>query len=68
MFQVKVWVVLCNADVQENCVPQGGVLSRILFTTDMNTLGRAMPHTIFYSVLVPAIEWQIQLGVNKPAK
>lgn len=79
-FQVRVGNVLSRMFVQENGVPQGGVLSCTLFIVKMNSLGTALPRSISYSLYVDDVhiafkscnmsicERQIQLAANKLTK
>lgn len=76
-FVVRVGNALSKHFIQENGVPQGGVLSCTLFIVKMNSLRSVLPKTISYSVYVDDVqisfkscnlaicERQIQLGVNK---
>lgn len=78
-FRVRVGTALSRVHVQENGVPQGGVLSCTLFIVKMNSLRKALPPSIscliyvddvqlsFKSCNLSVCERQVQLGVSKLA-
>ncbi|WP_316399482.1 reverse transcriptase domain-containing protein [Bradyrhizobium sp. 33ap4] len=76
-FRVRVGTTYSRLFQQENGVPQGSVLSVTLFIVKMNSIAKAIPRTIFYSLYVddvqisysssslPVAERQLQIATNK---
>lgn len=79
-FQVRLGTTLSDIFVQENGVPQGGVLSVTLFAIKINTIAKVIPRSIAYSLYVDDLqisssscnpsscERQLQLAINKISK
>lgn len=55
-FRVTVGSALSRVHVQENGVPQGRVLNCTLFIVKMNSLGKALPRTVSYSMYVDDVQ------------
>uniref|UniRef100_A0A147BLN2 Putative tick transposon n=1 Tax=Ixodes ricinus TaxID=34613 RepID=A0A147BLN2_IXORI len=76
-FQVRLGCTLSDPFVQENGVPQGGILSVILFAVKINSIAKILPPSISYSLYVDDLqiscsssntsscERQLQLALNK---
>ena len=76
-FRVRVGNQLSDRFLQENGVPQGGVLSVALFALAINDIGSVLPHSIGRSLFAddiaiwccslstPALERQLQLAVTR---
>ena len=76
-FRVRVGNQFSDRFLQENGVPQGGVLSVALFALAINDIGSVLPHSIGRSLFVddfaiwcsslstPALERQLQLAVTR---
>lgn len=55
-FRLKLDSTLSKEFVQDNGVPQGGVLSVTLFIVKMNSLSRVMPSMVHYSLYVDDLQ------------
>uniref|UniRef100_A0A6B0V5G3 Putative tick transposon n=1 Tax=Ixodes ricinus TaxID=34613 RepID=A0A6B0V5G3_IXORI len=76
-FQVRLGSILSDVFLQENGVPQGGVLSVTLFAVKINSLAKVVPTSVSYSMYVDDLqisfsscnlsscERQLQLTINK---
>lgn len=79
-FYVRLGTTLSREFLQENGVPQGGVLSVVLFIIKMNSMARVIPASVQYSIYVddvqvsvsscnPSIcERRVQLTINNLTK
>lgn len=79
-FQVRFGSTLSDVFLQENGVPQGGVLSVTLFAVKINSLAAAIPPSVSYSLYVDDVqisfsscnlsscERQLQVSINKMSK
>lgn len=71
---------MSSVHIQENGVPQGGVLSVTLFLIKLNSIGNVIPKSLTYSIYVDdiqlsysscnlaACERQLQIGINRLVK
>lgn len=79
-FRVRLGTIMSSVHIQENGVPQGGVLSVTLFLIKLNSIGNVIPKSLTYSIYVDdiqlsysscnlaACERQLQIGINRLVK